>query len=100
MVDDISGIADLSDLLEEIPQLEDLLDTEENAPVIRLINALLAEALREGASDLHFELFESRSIVRFRIDGQLRDVSGQFLKERFVGFRRINGSGERGEAQK
>ena len=74
MVDDISGIDDLSDLLEEIPQLEDLLDTEENAPVIRLINALLAEALREGASDLHFELFESRSIVRFRIDGQLRDV--------------------------
>jgi len=74
MVDDISEIADLSNLLEEMPQLEDLLDTEENAPVIRLINALLAEALREGASDLHFELFESRSTVRFRIDGQLRDV--------------------------
>ena len=74
MVDDISEIADLSNLLEEMPQLEDLLETEENAPVIRLINALLAEALREGASDLHFELFESRSTVRFRIDGQLRDV--------------------------
>ncbi len=74
MVDDMADIGDLSDLLEEMPQLEDLLDAEDNAPVIRLINTLLAQALREGASDLHFEMFESRATVRFRIDGQLRDV--------------------------
>jgi general secretion pathway protein E len=74
MVDEMADIADLSDLLEDMPQLEDLLDAEDNAPVIRLINALLAQALREGASDLHFEMFESRATVRFRIDGQLRDV--------------------------
>ena len=74
MVDDLAEIGDLSNLLEEMPQLEDLLDAEDNAPVIRLINALLAQALREGASDLHFEMFESRATVRFRIDGQLRDV--------------------------
>lgn len=74
MVDDMAEIGDLSDLLEDMPQLEDLLDAEDNAPVIRLINALLAQALREGASDLHFEMFESRATVRFRVDGQLRDV--------------------------
>jgi len=74
MVDEFSEIAKLSDLLEEIPELEDLLDAEEDAPVIRLINALLTEALREEASDVHFEMFESRATVRFRIDGQLRDV--------------------------
>ena len=74
MVDDLAEIGDLSNLLEEMPQLEDLLDAEDNAPVIRLINTLLAQALREGASDLHFEMFESRATVRFRIDGQLRDV--------------------------
>ena len=74
MVDDIAEIADLSGLIEDMPRLEDLLDAEEDAPVIRLINALLAEALRQGASDLHFEMFEARAIVRFRIDGQLRDV--------------------------
>jgi general secretion pathway protein E len=77
LVDDMAemaGVSDLSNLLEEMPQLEDLLDAEDNAPVIRLINALLAEALREGASDVHFEMFESRATVRFRIDGQLRDV--------------------------
>jgi len=74
MVDDISEVADLSNLLEEMPQLEDLLDVEDNAPVIRLINALLGEALRKGASDIHFEMFEARATVRFRIDGQLADV--------------------------
>ncbi len=74
MVGDIEESADLARLLEEMPDIEDLLDAEEDAPVIRLINTLLAEALREGASDIHFELFESRATVRFRIDGQLRDI--------------------------
>jgi len=74
MAEDIAGSVDLSSLLEEMPETQDLLEAEENAPVIRLINALLTEALREEASDLHFELFESRATVRFRIDGGLRDV--------------------------
>ena len=74
MVDDIAEIADLSDLIEDMPRLEDLLDAEEDAPVIRLINALLAEALRQGASDLHFEMFEARAIVRFRIDGRTKQA--------------------------
>ncbi|MDQ7988215.1 MAG: type II secretion system ATPase GspE [Candidatus Dactylopiibacterium sp.] len=74
MAEDIAGSVDLSSLLEEMPEAQDLLEAEENAPVIRLINALLTEALREGASDIHFELFETRATVRFRIDGSLRDV--------------------------
>jgi general secretion pathway protein E len=74
MVDDLAGMDDLANLLEEMPELEDLMDVEEDAPVIRLINTLLAQALRENASDVHFEMFETRAIVRFRVDGQLRDV--------------------------
>jgi general secretion pathway protein E len=74
MVDDLAGMDDLANLLEEMPELEDLMDAEEDAPVIRLINTLLAQALRENASDVHFEMFETRATVRFRIDGQLRDV--------------------------
>ena len=54
--------------------MTDLLDTEDDAPVIRFINALLTQALRERASDVHIEAFEGRSLVRLRIDGTLRDV--------------------------
>jgi len=65
---------DLARLLQELPQAEDLLDSGTQAPVIRMINALLLQALRERASDLHFEPYEARSVVRFRVDGVLRDV--------------------------
>jgi general secretion pathway protein E len=74
MVDDLADMGHLANLLEEMPELEDLMDAEEDAPVIRLINTLLAQALRENASDVHFEIFETRATVRFRVDGQLRDV--------------------------
>lgn len=65
---------DLSRLLQEIPKVEDLLESRNDAPVIRLINALLTQALHEGASDIHIEPFETRSLVRLRIDGTLRDL--------------------------
>ena len=65
---------DLSRLLQDIPRIDDLLDSADDAPVIRLINALFMQALREGASDIHIEPFESRSVVRVRVDGTLRDV--------------------------
>jgi len=52
----------------------DLLESEDDAPIIRLLNALLTQALRENASDIHIEPFETRSVVRFRMDGALRDV--------------------------
>mgnify|MGYP000287417019 CR=1 FL=1 len=71
---DIAQDIDLSRLLQEIPQIEDLLESRDDAPVIRLINALLTQALREDASDIHIEPFETRSVVRLRIDGTLRDL--------------------------
>jgi general secretion pathway protein E len=74
LADDLSQDVDLSRLLQEIPRVEDLLDARDDAPLIRLINALLTQALREGASDIHIEPFETRSVVRLRVDGTLRDL--------------------------
>lgn len=71
---DLAQDLDLSRLLQELPRIEDLMESQDDAPVIRLINALLTQALREGASDIHIEAFETRSVVRLRIDGTLRDL--------------------------
>jgi general secretion pathway protein E len=71
---DLAQDLDLSRLLQEIPKIEDLLESQDDAPVIRLINALFTQALRERASDIHIEAFESRSVVRLRVDGTLRDL--------------------------
>lgn len=65
---------DLNKLMQDMPAIEDLLESADDAPVIRMINALLTQALREGASDIHIEPFEQISVVRFRVDGALRDV--------------------------
>jgi general secretion pathway protein E len=70
----LANEADLARLMQELPASEDLLDDGAQAPVIRMINALLLQALRERASDLHFEPYEARAVVRFRIDGMLRDI--------------------------
>ena len=74
MTDGLASEGDLGRLMQELPTAEDLLDSGAQAPVIRMINALFLQALRERASDLHFEPYESRSVVRFRVDGALRDV--------------------------
>ncbi len=71
---DLSRETDLARLMQDLPPSEDLLDSGAQAPVIRMINALLLQALRERASDLHFEPYEGRSVVRFRVDGVLHDV--------------------------
>ncbi len=65
---------DLMSLADQLPQTADLLEQEGDAPIIRLINALLGEAVREKASDVHLETFEHSLSVRMRIDGQLREV--------------------------
>jgi len=74
LIDDLSAEVDLKRLAEGLPEITDLLEAEGDAPVIRFINALLTQALRERASDVHIEAFEGRSLVRLRIDGTLRDV--------------------------
>lgn len=52
---------------------EDLLDTDGRAPVIRLVNHLLSDAVKAGASDIHIQPYEDRIVVRQRIDGVLTD---------------------------
>ena len=74
IVGDIEGEFDITRMMQEVPDVEDLLETEDDAPIIRMINALLTQAARDGASDIHIEAFESYSLVRFRVDGTLRDV--------------------------
>ncbi len=65
---------DLEKLADLVPETEDLMDQEDDAPIIRLINAILQEAVRENASDIHIETFERRLSVRLRVDGVLREV--------------------------
>lgn len=65
---------DLDSVAQELAEPEDLIESEDDAPIIRLINALLTQAIRENASDIHIELYESRMVVRFRVDGVLREV--------------------------
>src|SRR5690606_25947695 len=74
MVADFDDSADLAQLAEALPEPTDLLESDDDAPIIRLINALLTEAVRENASDIHIEPFENRLVVRFRVDGVLREV--------------------------
>ena len=71
--DDLSMPSGLDSLIDDIPAAADLLDTADDAPVIRLINGIIAEAVRAGASDIHLEPFESALVVRMRIDGVLRE---------------------------
>ncbi len=65
---------DLDRLMQDMPEITDLLDTQDGAPVIRMINALLTQAARDEASDIHIEPYETHSVVRYRVDGTLRDV--------------------------
>jgi general secretion pathway protein E len=74
MMEGLGDEMDLSSIAQELAEPEDLLETEDDAPIIRLINALLSQAVKENASDIHIEPFENRLLVRLRIDGVLREV--------------------------
>lgn len=74
LIEGLEQELDLGELAQGLPAVEDLLEAEDDAPVIRLINALLAQAMREGASDIHLEAYDKHSTLRFRVDGMLRDV--------------------------
>ena len=73
-VQDLDQVTDLESLSKDLPQTSDLLDSQDDAPIIRLLNSVLTQAIEEGASDIHIEPFEARLVVRFRVDGLLRDV--------------------------
>ncbi|MCH8498616.1 MAG: type II secretion system ATPase GspE [Marinobacter sp.] len=74
MVEGIGDDMDLASLADSVPETEDLLEQEDDAPIIRLINAILTEAVKTAASDVHIETYEKQLVVRFRIDGVLREV--------------------------
>ncbi len=74
VVSEVQNDADLSRMMQELPAVEDLLETSDDAPIIRMLNALLTQAARDGASDIHIEPYERHSSVRFRVDGTLREV--------------------------
>ncbi len=65
---------DLSSLASDLPTADDLLDSADDAPAIRLINGIIAEAARQGVSDIHVEPYETGLVVRMRIDGVLRET--------------------------
>jgi len=73
MMEGVSDELDLDQLAETI-EPEDLLEAEDDAPIIKLINAVLTEAIKISASDVHIEAFENRMRIRFRVDGVLREI--------------------------
>ena len=74
VMSEVEGEADLARMMQELPAVEDLLEASADAPIIRMLNALLMQAAKDGASDIHIEPYERHSSVRFRIDGTLREV--------------------------
>ena len=74
VVGEVESAVDLSRMMQELPAVEDLLEAANDAPIIRMLNALLTQAAKDGASDIHIEPYERSSSVRFRVDGTLREV--------------------------
>ena len=65
---------DLMQLADQLPMSEDLLDVQDDAPIIRLLNALFTQAIKQKASDIHIETYENRVLVRNRVDGVLQEI--------------------------
>lgn len=74
VIGEVESGVDLSRLMQDLPAVEDLLEAANDAPIIRMLNALLTQAAKDGASDIHIEPYERSSAVRFRVDGTLREV--------------------------
>ncbi len=74
MVEDLGEEMDLASIANSVTETADLLEQEDDAPIIRLINAVLSEAIKINASDIHIEPSEKRLQIRFRIDGVLREA--------------------------
>ena len=74
IAEDLDEDQELGTLARELPAPSDLLDSDNDAPIIRLLNAVLASAIRGGASDVHLEPGEFNLNIRFRVDGVLRET--------------------------
>ena len=80
MVDGLDEEFDLSQVAQELQEPSDLLESDDDAPIIRLINAVLTQAVKENASDIHIEPFERQLRVRFRMDGMLYEMMSPPLR--------------------
>ena len=74
VMEDIAASENLEQLAYALDEPQDLLDATDEAPIIRLVNSVLFQAVRQRASDIHFESFERGLVVRYRIDGVLYPV--------------------------
>ena len=76
-IDQIDGLEEevsLTEVADALNEAEDLLNSEDDSPMIKMLNAILTEAIRANASDIHIEPFEKQLRIRFRIDGQLKTI--------------------------
>ncbi|MDH5641895.1 MAG: ATPase, T2SS/T4P/T4SS family, partial [Nitrospira sp.] len=74
VMEDIAASESLDQIAHELDEPQDLLDATDEAPIIRLVNSVLFQAIRQRASDIHFESFERGLVIRYRIDGVLYPV--------------------------
>lgn len=75
VVSDAQDDANLGLLMQEVERTQDLLAAEDDAPIVRILNALLLEAVKLSASDIHIEAYETKSVVRVRVDGELKEIA-------------------------
>jgi general secretion pathway protein E len=74
MVQDLGEAESDQDVFTELEEMEDLMDVNHEAPIIRLVNVILTQALRRKASDIHIEPYLKEVKVRFRLDGILYEI--------------------------
>jgi general secretion pathway protein E len=74
VVGELGGGGSLAQSAAELSEAPDLLEAEDAAPIIRLVNSLIYQAAKDGASDIHIEPFERNSSIRFRVDGIMNEV--------------------------
>lgn len=74
LVATITDEVDVSSVMQSLPKTQDLLESQDDAPVIRLLNAIFSQAIKESASDIHIETYANKVVVRYRVDGLLREI--------------------------
>ena len=75
--EELSDEFDLQSFAGSISATEDLLSGGDDTPIIKLINGVISQAIKQRASDIHFEPYEDQLIIRYRIDGILKEVLSQ-----------------------
>jgi len=74
VIEDLNAVDNLDRLAHELDEPADLLDATDEAPIIRLVNSVLFQGVKQRASDIHCESYEKGLVIRYRIDGVLYPV--------------------------